>query len=800
MATSVASMVLMGALLSTTALQKSANDHGAGYENQSQASLVLDHILHNASLAMGSDMNKDSDKGILVGSAETGDADTVCIHQDVDDKGVMHLDSAQDTKDDHWLCYSLKTSGTTRGIYYCYKSYDSSVSCPTCRGASACSVTDKFLGTASSWIPRFEPNGRQLLFTMSITSRLKSTSDVKSNDGSNPETTVSGGVSPAMHSIPVIIPCVPTITCEGRCGQINNGCQVVDCPGCLSSQKCVGTSCVPKATWNNDWSACPVCGTNVKQYRTCSSGDINDCIADQGGAEWQYCSIPACSWSACTYGSCIAATGMCAGNQTGSSTCNGPNSCDPAAKPACSSQSCTAACPSGQTCISTTGQCCTSITCPVGVCDSAYPDNKCGGTIDCSQNCSASQSCNVTTKKCDPNRPPPCSVTSNDCNGKTCGYGKDNCGNQVVCGGQAICCTPTCSSCGVKDGCGGTCPACCPATGPCNGVCGTNTIPNSCQSGTFVAGTSTTTQITWTCNGSPAVKGCTVAKTCKPIVQPVKAGKTVTCSQTISSGACSAPLKLNTCAANNTVTDIPDTATNYQWKCAGTNGTVVTCSLPKPIDGVCSTDTNNVCISGTSKDVADTPTLYKWSCVGSNGGSTDTCSLSKPINGACSTKLNTCVSATVGAINPVYHQLSSGSYFTWDCPGSNGGTTALNCQWKNVISNLNRGLCSTLNKCYPPGSVGQTFAFDPSSGGHGRVYYNDWSCSASGFKTEHCAMAQYKKPDGSWSTAYCQNFITCPANPSNPPSQDICQIYGSWCYNGTSSSPFQLTDCWGPCL
>ncbi|MBF0489725.1 MAG: prepilin-type N-terminal cleavage/methylation domain-containing protein [Candidatus Omnitrophica bacterium] len=207
-ATVIASMVLFGALLSTTALQKSANDFGGSYVNKAQSSEVLDHMLRNASLAMGSDMGPAFDKGILIGADETGDANTFCIHQDVDALGVANQTStgestAKDTSDDHWLCYTLATSEDTKGVYYCYKDYVASGACPTCRGAGACKVGlsgTRFLGSMSSWMPTFTLKGRQLLFSIHMTSRLKSTSTEKTSDGSNPETTVSGSVTPAVHS------------------------------------------------------------------------------------------------------------------------------------------------------------------------------------------------------------------------------------------------------------------------------------------------------------------------------------------------------------------------------------------------------------------------------------------------------------------------------------------------------------------------------------------------------------------------------------------------------------------------
>ncbi|MBF0490533.1 MAG: hypothetical protein HQL15_07935 [Candidatus Omnitrophica bacterium] len=472
-ATAVASMVLFGALLSTTALQKSTNDFGANYANKAQSSAVLDHILRNAGLAMGSDMGPEFDKGILIGSAETGDADTVCIHQDVDDKGVENLDSAQDTKDDHWLCYSLKTSGTTRGIYYCYKSYDSSVSCPTCRGASACSVTDKFLGTASSWIPSFKLNGRQLLFTMSITSRLKSTSDVKSNDGSNPETTVSGGVSPAMHSIGIYVPCLSNgHACDGlACGSNLDNCKILQtCPNtCTGShQRCNETNnlCLTDGYWS-DWGDCSkTCGSGI-QTRTCTeptNGGIACLDLGQGGYS-QSCNTQPCpvagGWGCDYTGSsvtCSASSGS--GHLTGGTpVCNNPPPQNGGTCPVT-----TPTCDSGPAC-------CTPLaTCPVGVCDSAYSDG-CTGTINCSTNCPSTQKCssNVCVNKATwgswSSCGPACSSNGIGIQARKCSSGSPkpytDCTTDQGGSYSQACSVPICSP--------WTC-----SYGPCSGVCGPN--------------------------------------------------------------------------------------------------------------------------------------------------------------------------------------------------------------------------------------------------------------------------------------------------------------------------------------
>ena len=109
------------------------------------------------------------------------------------------------------------------------------------------------------------------------------------------------------------------------------------------------------------------------------------------------------------------------------------------------------------------------------------------------------------------------------------------------------------------------------------------------------------------------------------------------------------------------------------------------------------------CSAGTANDgaIADTNTHYTWHCEGSNGGTTaQNCQKAKPINGACdNSRRNSCSAGTAndGAI------ADTNTHYTWHCVGANGGTTAQNCQKakptpvNGVCNNSQRNSCSSGN-------------------------------------------------------------------------------------------------------
>lgn len=96
-----------------------------------------------------------------------------------------------------------------------------------------------------------------------------------------------------------------------------------------------------------------------------------------------------------------------------------------------------------------------------------------------------------------------------------------------------------------------------------------------------------------------------------------------------------------------------------------------------PVNGVCGTSTYCVCSVGTLVPYSCTGPVsgtYTWQCAGSNGGSTAYCSTTVPVtNGVCGTSQYSCISGTL------YGQGDAGSYYYWFCLGINGGSNSPQC-------------------------------------------------------------------------------------------------------------------------
>ena len=95
--------------------------------------------------------------------------------------------------------------------------------------------------------------------------------------------------------------------------------------------------------------------------------------------------------------------------------------------------------------------------------------------------------------------------------------------------------------------------------------------------------------------------------------------------------------------------------------------------------------------------IADTNTHYRWHCVGSNGGTTaQNCQKAKPINGACDNNQQNGCSAGTANDNAI---ADTKTHYTWHCVGANGGTTTQNCQKAKPINgacnNAQRNDCSS---------------------------------------------------------------------------------------------------------
>ena len=155
-----------------------------------------------------------------------------------------------------------------------------------------------------------------------------------------------------------------------------------------------------------------------------------------------------------------------------------------------------------------------------------------------------------------------------------------------------------------------------------------------------------------------------------------------------------------------TLSDTDDSETHYQWQCLGSNGgsDATDCSIAiqtaaVPVNGVCNNSQRNSCSSGTSNDaaIADTATHYRWHCEGSNGGSTATnCQKAKPVNGTCNnSQRNGCSSGTANDAAIA----DTTTHYRWHCVGANGGSTATNCQKAKPVNgtcnNSQRNGCSS---------------------------------------------------------------------------------------------------------
>ncbi len=103
------------------------------------------------------------------------------------------------------------------------------------------------------------------------------------------------------------------------------------------------------------------------------------------------------------------------------------------------------------------------------------------------------------------------------------------------------------------------------------------------------------------------------------------------------------------------------------------------------VNGTCSSPAvHYTCATGTSDSPVNGATAYTWVCQGSGDGHTDaSCSENKTIavNGACSSPAvhYTCAAGTSAS------NVSGATTWTWNCNGSNGGTTSPQCSESKPI-------------------------------------------------------------------------------------------------------------------
>ena len=165
----------------------------------------------------------------------------------------------------------------------------------------------------------------------------------------------------------------------------------------------------------------------------------------------------------------------------------------------------------------------------------------------------------------------------------------------------------------------------CSIVRPVDGLCD-NSVRNGCSAGVAndAVEADTSTEYRWRCDGSG---GGSNSGQCS-IVRSV-AGS---CDNSTRNG-CSAGV------ANDAVE--PDTAAEYRWRCDGIGGGLNSgrCSILKPVAGSCDNSIRNRCSAGTANDTAvpDTSTEYRWRCDGISGGANSgVCTKRKPVDGGWS--------------------------------------------------------------------------------------------------------------------------------------------------------------------
>jgi hypothetical protein len=242
--------------------------------------------------------------------------------------------------------------------------------------------------------------------------------------------------------------------------------------------------------------------------------------------------------------------------------------------------------------------------------------------------------------------------------------------------------------------------------------------------------------------------------------------------------------------------------------------TLITATAPvSSISGACgasngmslaSAPNSSLCTTGSASAVTGSGP-FAWSCTGSNGGSTAACTaqLQPPkVIGACGASNNmslaslpTSALCTTGEASKV----SGTGPWTWNCAGSNGGTTQA-CT-ANIVVNAVNGLCSVIN--------GGTTASSPSgvlcgSGIPSVITANStsftWNCAGTGGGTsENC----YSNLQGATINGECgpqnnsgtSDYATLPIGLCSAGTSTFPTGYGPWAWTCTGANGGKTANC-----
>jgi len=197
-------IVIIGVYSIGNVLSSNNQDLGQRFLVKSTTQATLNHILNNATLAIGSQTNDsygNADTGVLVG-ATVGDPNSFCIHQ-AGGSGNNIINNASDI----WLCYTWippTAASNQYNIYWCTSLF---VPSSSYRGAAAPCISTStnytYLGTAYTMTTKpynalngFSITLQNCLNNSATGSEACSNTGISDDPANNPEVQLSGTVYP----------------------------------------------------------------------------------------------------------------------------------------------------------------------------------------------------------------------------------------------------------------------------------------------------------------------------------------------------------------------------------------------------------------------------------------------------------------------------------------------------------------------------------------------------------------------------------------------------------------------------
>lgn len=225
-ASAVVSIILLGVITASISLNNNARYAAGSYYVAQNTQTTLNHILNNASLAIGSpehpgfvgmsSLTDPYNNGALSYSegnpppaavSSGSDLNTFCIHQNFKPDGSF--DNNDPDSNHRWVCYTFNptnNASTANQIYWCIKDFVNDTNTLGFVGPGPCLSSDTFLGTAlnkpTTTVTINDQSGaQQVLFTVTIENCLNP-GDVSCglDKSNNPYVSKTGGVSPVGHS------------------------------------------------------------------------------------------------------------------------------------------------------------------------------------------------------------------------------------------------------------------------------------------------------------------------------------------------------------------------------------------------------------------------------------------------------------------------------------------------------------------------------------------------------------------------------------------------------------------------